>query len=119
MKIRLFFLALAMSLCGSQAFAANEWLGNVQLGETYTDSSGYVYFGLTPQPSNTCAYFAWYIRFDGSTSGGKSMLATILSAKLAGRTINIWYNDSVVPGTNQNTGCIQANMAVLTGVSIS
>jgi|SRR5712671_2705196 len=103
-------------LTTSECFA--NWVGGVELGDINVAPDGYVAVGLSTQPPGTCTNWSWYFRFDASTPGGKNMLATLMAAKVAGKTVNIWYSDSSSPGTNQTNGCNGSTMSVLQGISI-
>jgi len=110
-------LTCSILLASSQSYA--DWAGGVQLSEVTANPDGSVNVGLTTQPANTCSCWGWYFRFDASTPGGKNMLATILSAKMAGKAINVWYSVSSSPGTNQTNGCAGNAVSVLQGVSVA
>ena len=100
----------------STAFA--DWVGGATLTDVSTSADGLVYVGTSTQPANTCNSWGWYFVFDASTPGGKNMLASLLTAKMAGKTVNIWYSDSPVAGTNQTTGCNGSNVSTMEQISI-
>jgi hypothetical protein len=76
------------------------------------------YVGTSLQPSDTCSEFGEFYKFDHTTPHGKSLLATLLTAKATGKNVEIWYLPSTASGTNQTNGCNTSTMAVLTGVSL-
>lgn len=109
---------LVCSILLSTSSSHAEWAGGVQLNEVNVSPDGSVNVGLTTQPANTCSCWGWYFRFDASTPGGRNMLATILAAKMAGKTINVWYSASPLPGTSQTNGCSGTAVSTLQGVSV-
>lgn len=82
----------------------------VHPGESYVGTSG--------QPSSTCSIYGEYFKFDHTTPHGKSLLATLLTAKAAGKPVELWYTASASPDSNQSTGCNRSTISILTGVSI-
>ena len=103
-------------LSAAQAHAG--WIGGVDIADTNVGADGTAFLGLTTPPPNSCNFWAWHFRFDATTSGGKSLLALVLTAKTANKKVNVWYTDSTAPGTNQTNGCNGNSIGVLTGLSI-
>ncbi len=101
-----------------QAFSG--YAPNLSIDRYYVDANGFVNFGTTPQPVNTCSNWGEYFRFDASTPGGKNMLATLMSAKLLGKKVIIWYVDvnAAYVDTNQTSGCGAGTMSTLTNIGI-
>jgi len=79
---------------------------------------GSTFVGFDPQPGNTCSSWGEHIKFDHTTETGKAYLSTLLSAKMSGKPVHLWYTASTLPGTNQTNGCGDSAMSVLTGVGI-
>jgi hypothetical protein len=111
-----FLLASVLWAVAGQSYAG--WVGGAQIVEVNSGSDGYASISVASAPTGTCSNWGYHFRFDASTSGGKNMLASLLAAKLAATTVNIWYADSANPGTNQSNGCNNSTMAVLQGVSV-
>jgi hypothetical protein len=111
------FVSMAAVLASSSAFAG---YGIIPIDRYYVDSGGNVYFGTTAAATltGTCSYYIDQFRFNGTTPGGKNMLATLAAAKIAGLSVTVWYTDSTVPGTNQTNGCTDSTMAVPTAIGI-
>jgi len=109
------FLFIAFSC---QAFA--DYAINLSVDRYYVTSAGDVYFGTTPKPNNTCSNWGEYFRFNTSSVGGKNMLATLMSAKITGKKIIVWYIpvSGAYVDTNQSTGCTSGRMSTLTSVGI-
>jgi hypothetical protein len=77
-----------------------------------------VYFGVSPAPANACTFYDLNLQFDGTTAQGKNMYAMLLTAKSQGKPIDIWYEDSPTPGTNQTNGCTNATLSQVDGIAI-
>ena len=60
------------------------------VGRIRFDPDGYVYFGTTTQPAETCSNYGEYFRFDSTTPVGKQWAAALLAAKLSGQPVSIW-----------------------------
>jgi hypothetical protein len=105
----------AAVLTSNSAFAG---YGIATVDELHVDAEGYVEFGTTVTLPGTCNWFIDTFRFNGTSAAGKNMLAMLMTAKVAGIPLTIWYNDSTTPGTNQGNGCTQATMAVPTALGI-
>jgi len=88
-----------------------------ELGRIITMASGTVLFGMKVQPPNSCNNFTEQVRFDATTQAGKNLLSSLLAAKAANRTVNIWYTASTTPGTSYPT-CNEYTMAELTSIAI-
>ena len=89
-------------------FAAREYAqpGTVLRILTSPDNNGHVLFGVSQIPAHTCNWYST-IQFDldTTTPGGKTMYAVLLLAKATGKPIDIDYEDSTAPGTNETNGC--------------
>lgn len=110
---------LAIALAATAGNAVADYAYNLTVARVRTHTNGYVYVGVTPQPSGTCSLWGEYWRFDPTTPIGKSLMATLLTAKATGRPIEMWYNASSVPGTDQASGCTDSTLAVLTAIGLS
>lgn len=115
---RLILVAVLLSNC-TVALAGAAYAGNVNILRLRLDSASQVYFGLNPQPQNTCSNWAESIKLDASTPDGKLLYSTLLAAKAASKEIAVWYNESTAPGTNESTGCTGDTIAVMTGIAIN
>jgi hypothetical protein len=106
--------AILISFAGTvnADYAGSSSVKRIRVHETGT------YVGFDPQPANTCSSFGEYIKFDHNIENGKAFLSTLLSAKMSGKAVHLWYTASAAPGTNQNNGCTDSAMSVLTGVGI-
>lgn len=111
-------LILLLLLVAQQAFAGG-YAGGLDVRRVYVDHLGKVHFGTSSQPANTCSNWGEYWIFDSNTKGGKQMLSVLLSAKLTYRKIDVWYEISSMPGTNQYTGCSDDAMARAVMISIN
>jgi hypothetical protein len=100
--------------------AANSMAGYYvsTIANLYVGYDGFASVGFPTAPPGTCSSYSWQLRFDASSAGGKNMLAILMSAKLSGNSISIWYAESSNPGTNQSNGCSNGTMAVLQGVNV-
>jgi hypothetical protein len=84
---------------------------NVTVNKVRINDDGMVYFGTSSQPSNTCDFYGTYYKFDSTTEGGAAMLSLVLSARLSGTAVVVWYNESTVPGTDASSGCYQSTLS--------
>jgi hypothetical protein len=109
------FTVMGLWLIATPSYAG--W-GQGQINRFYVDSNGSVYFGLTAPLDATCSYFSDHFRFDASTPTGKNMLAVLTAAKVSGAQVQVWYSDSIAPGTEQSNGCDPNTMAVANAIGI-
>ena len=96
--------------------SAGEYFGNSTITTIRVGTD--VYVGIDPQPTNTCSHWGEHVWFDPTTVLGKTLLAGLLAAQAANKTINLWYTASTAPGTDQSTGCSTIAMAILTRIRI-
>ncbi|MGD8908499.1 MAG: hypothetical protein PVI92_04060 [Chromatiales bacterium] len=74
-------------------------------------------FAVNNAPTgSTCTYYNRHFTFDATTDSGKNMLLIILAAHMSGKKVALWYKPSSAPGSNQNSGCNESSMAILTAV---
>jgi hypothetical protein len=117
-KTLLKLLLLALVALPSGRAWADGYGGSLAVTNLNAGSSGYT-FGTSSQSSGTCSYFGYYFYIPYNAPGASQMYATLLAAKLSGRTINVWYNLSTAPGTNETSGCTIGAMAAAYGVGIN
>ena len=110
-------LVLVLLLVPTGRAAADGWVGGMSVARLNV-GSGQSSFGTTSQPSDTCSYFGFYFRFDATTTDGKNMYATLLAAKLSGKTVAIWYTPSPSRGTNETNGCAPGAIATVYQVAL-
>lgn len=106
-----------MAVFFTQNTLAEEYSGALSVARVRVDPNG-AFVGTNTQPGSTCSNWGEYFRFDHLSPHGKSLLAILLTAKVAGKTVEIWYTASSAPGTNQTNGCYDTTISTLTGVSI-
>lgn len=97
-----------------------EYASGITINRYYVRDDGKAFFGTSPKPINTCSYWGEYFFFDSTTLAGKNLLATLISAKLAGKKLDVWYAppaDTYI-GTDQASGCNVATMARLQSIGI-
>lgn len=110
-------LVLALS---TSASAAQQFTSSVAIGRIFFASgSAVVYFGVTPVPAQTCNFNLVQLQFDTSTPQGKSWYAMLLAAKTSGKTIDIWYEPSSTPGTDQTNGCTWTTVSQVDAIGFS
>lgn len=86
----------------------------------YSNSAGVAKFGIINAPVNkTCNYFDRHFQMDVTTKAGEAMLKILISSKLSGKKINIWFTPSTTPGTTRTSGCVHESLARVTGIGIS
>jgi hypothetical protein len=102
-------------------FAATEYAqpGTVLRITTVGSSNGKVIFGVSQVPAHTCnLYNTLQFILDTSTPDGKAMYAVLLLAKVTGKPIDVLYEDSTAPGTNDTNGCNVSTLSVVDSVGI-
>ena len=102
----------------SFAMPAYAGYGAGVINRFYVSSNGWVYFGLENQLSNTCNYWSEQFRFNTSSAGGSNMLSVLISAKIAGKKVTVWYSNSSAPGSDQTSGCLGDAISTLNGIGI-
>ncbi|MBI3540848.1 MAG: hypothetical protein HY073_01715 [Deltaproteobacteria bacterium] len=103
-------------------FAFADTAGSLYPGLVNGSDGNFVYFSATTQPNgggsrppNTCLLAGAYdFKFDATTPKGKIWFALLLSAKMTGKRISVWYTDS----SNGANPCADATMAVSTGIQV-
>jgi len=105
-------------LISNTSFAAFTAPFNVTLLRVH--QNGFVEFGITDNPhtTGTCDYFGYKFRFDSNTIGGKHMLSLLMSAKVSGQKIHIWYSESTAVGSDETNGCTPEALAVPESVAL-
>jgi hypothetical protein len=96
-------------------------VGGVQVGRIRVHDNGNALINVTGhQPPGTCSNWGEYFMFNHTTDAGKSLLSTLLSARMAGKSVFIWYTDSAYAGNTEASSppCDETNLAVITGVAI-
>jgi hypothetical protein len=82
-----------------------------------TFSDGYVHFQIENPPLGIiCNHWGYSFRFDARGEGGKNMYKAITLAVTLGKTIEILFDDSTLPGTDHTNGCDSSKMAVATAI---
>jgi hypothetical protein len=89
------------------------------ISSLHVDSAGYASFGTTIQFAGTCSHYTDHFRFNANTAGGKNMLTFLLTAKVLGTSVRVWYTPSSTPGANQDTTCTESTMAEPTHIGIN
>jgi len=111
-----YYLAFSLYIFSNISYAAG--YGGGEIKRFYVSSGGTVHFGLVTQLPNTCSSWGEHFKFDATTPGGKNMLSVVMSAKLANKTVNVWYTDSSAPGADQTNGCSGSAISTLTNIGI-
>ena len=96
-------MACIVLLVSTASFA--DYSGSHTVKRMYIGNDGWVFFGTSPQASETCDYYGLQFKFDSNTKAGKSMLALLLSAKVSQESIDVWYTPSTAAGTDAYSGC--------------
>lgn len=98
-------LAVSMIMLLAYTPAYADFIGGQTISRIFTGAT-YTSFGVqNAPPAKTCDYFGIQFRFDHTTPAGKAKLSMLLSAKMAGKKLDVWYWPSTAPGTNHKTGC--------------
>lgn len=106
-----FIVGLVFLLITSEAFSVNLYSGYQTVARFRVNNLGMVEFGTNNQPVETCNSYSYFFTFDPSTSKGQAMLSILLAAKMSKSVIEVWYETSTAPGTNQGNGCNTSTMA--------
>ena len=115
MKNKLTIIIIVITLFISN-IASAAYVSQMEIGRVHTKSNGYVYFHVTNPPTDTCEWYSEDFRFDVTTAAGQAMLSNLLASKASGAQVDIWYNPSSTPGTNQSNGCLETTVAVVYGI---
>jgi hypothetical protein len=112
-------LVLAVAVCSAAATAlAQSYAGPLKVERLRHHENGEVRFGTDIRPADTCSDWGEYFRFDAGTPDGKRWLAILITAKAAGKPIDVWYTPSSNPAADQYTGCYAA-ISRLQGVALT
>jgi len=111
-----YILAGILFLISSSSFAG--YLVPSPIIGIYISKEGVVRFNVQKAAIDTCNYFDYRFAFDASTPGGKSMLSLLLSAKIANKNVNVWYDPSPTPGTTKDDGCTKSTLAQATHIGL-
>ena len=109
--ISVFILILTSSISAKADYASAKKI------TTFYGSSS-IEFAVDSAPSTTCSSWGYHFRFDATTDAGKNMLSILLAAKMADKQVNLWFEPSSVPGTNQENGCSSSTMAIVNAIGI-
>jgi hypothetical protein len=119
LKKIIFILSILTFLCHpSYASAAFQRHASTLTLQTVYVQDDWCYLAVSSDVTGTCLYYVFRFRFNVTTHNGKAMLGVLLMAKALNKTIEVWYNDSSVPGTNQTNGCNAEAVSLATGISI-
>lgn len=88
------------------------------INRLYVQENGYVSFGVSNMPTDTCDFFGFHFTFDTKTDAGKSKLSLLLSAKMSDKSIQIWYDPSTTPGTDNTNGCTNTSVATVVHIGV-
>ena len=115
--MRNIFLAMLLAAqCVNLAHA--DQYGTATLNRMYVREDGWVYFGVMEDMPQTCKYYNEQFRFDSNTAGGKNILSVLLSSIHTDKRVQVWYRESPLPGTNQATGCVGGQVAIVFALGI-
>jgi hypothetical protein len=119
---RLFSAAAFLMTAATSSFAAREYAQTGTVLRILTaDNAGHVLFGVSQIPAHTCNWYST-IQFDldTTTPNGRTMYALLLLAKATGKPIDINYEDSTAPGTNETNGCgsIPGSISVVYAIGV-
>ena len=106
-------MAAALLLAG-KAVAADAFAPNLKIVQIRLLSETKVYVRTSPQPDLTCSLWGEYVRVDASDGHGKDVLRALITAYTEHTLVDLWFTPSTAPGSNQNTGCDDTTIAVLT-----
>jgi len=111
--------SLTNLLLFSLPISAAEWAGNLEVRRLFNDDRGNVFFGTSSQPAHTCQFFSTYFTFKLTNPPAERLFDTLMAAKLSGSSVDVWYEPSTAPGTNQNNGCTESAVSKLTGIGFN
>lgn len=102
---------------------ASSYAGQITIKSFYVDEydgKSYVMFGSGQAlPSDTCNFWARAWKFDPTTPHGEAIYKALLSARMSGATVNLWYWPSTKPGTDHTSGCGHQDMATVHGIGFT
>ena len=81
-------------------------------------SDGLVWVQTDAMPSDTCSYWGFNYVMNTNSAAGKQMFSLLLSAKITGNFVELWYDPSSVPGSDHYSGCVPFTMAGITQVGL-
>ena len=110
--------AIVLALFIVHGSAAAGYAGPVKVSTIRGIGDTYVYVRFSVQPAGTCDNWSEYVRFDASTAQGAQLLSGLLVAYSSDRQLDIWYEPSSTPGTDETNGCSQTTMATLTKIRL-
>lgn len=116
MKITTIIIALIFPMASYAASSNLAYIAEVEPLDFYGAKA--FQFGVVNPPADVCSDYGRHFIFDATTPEGKNMLSVVLAAKVTKTKINIWYTPSTTPGSDQNSGCNVATMAIVDGVGI-
>ena len=105
------FLCVMDTLAAWDTYYGPVIVSRVIVGETQ------VWISTAPH-ANTCSCWGLTFRFPLSQANANQMLSILLSAKATGKTVDLWFLSSSVPGTTEPT-CGETSMAIISRVGLS
>jgi len=114
-------LSAVIALAGlaiSSYSQAGYYLGAVSVERVRIEVQ-FVVFGVTPIPVETCSSWGETLKFDHTTDFGKVALSALLVGKASGKLIDVWYDESSVPGATEANGCGNDQLSNLYGIALS
>lgn len=87
-----------------------DYVGNLSIKSVMTSGNGSE-IAFTSMPAGTCSYYSSTVRFDSSTPAGKTLLTTLLTAHIAERKVDIWFNRTTPNKAGQD--CSYQELSVL------
>jgi len=112
---KLSVIVLVLLFSSNYAFA--DYTGGADVQRIYVQDN-WCYIQAIEDIANTCSYFYYRFKFNITTHQGKAMLSVLLMAKALNKKIDVWYNPSAAPGTNETNGCNTETVAEATGIAI-
>ncbi|MBT9609741.1 MAG: hypothetical protein IV110_06835 [Aquabacterium sp.] len=110
-------ILIGFSLTTGSAFA--EYFGTSSVSRFILENTGILQFGISGSAPNTCSYYGAFFKLDTTTPQGSSMYAMLLSAKLSGVPVQLWYTNTTAPaGSNEAGGCVTSKLATITAVAL-
>jgi hypothetical protein len=109
---KLILSMLIMGICSSSLFATNQWIGMgtgdcpvATIKWVRIQTGGTIFFRINESSTNVPSSRIWYI--DGSTSGGKNILAALLTAQACSLPIHFYettqYSGDIYNADNIST----------------
>lgn len=116
MNRKLCLTAVIGLLASFQIYAA-ENAGNLDVDRIRVGATS-TYFGVTPAPAGTCSNWGEEFIFDHTTETGKSYLSMLMAAKISKVKIQVWYEVSTAPGTDETTGCTSTTISTISIIAL-